>query len=45
MDKAYLKRASTVAKVIFGNVFYAFVIKLFLLPGNLMTGGTTGLSI
>ena len=45
MDKAYLKRASTVAKVIFGNVFYAFVIKLFLLPGNLMTGGTTGIGL
>ena len=45
MDKAYLKRESTVAKVIFGNVFYAFVIKLFLLPGNLMTGGTTGIGL
>ena len=45
MDKAYLKRASTVAKVIFGNVFYAFVIRLFLLPGNLMTGGTTGIGL
>ena len=45
MDKAYLKRASTVAKVIFGNVFYALVIKLFLLPGNLMTGGTTGIGL
>ena len=43
MDKACLKRVSTVAKVIFGNVFYAFVIRLFLLPGNLMTGGTTGM--
>ena len=45
MDKAYLKRASTVAKVIFGNVFYAFAIRLFLLPGNLMTGGTTGIGL
>lgn len=45
MDKAYLKRASTVAKVILGNVFYAFVIRLFLLPGNLMTGGTTGIGL
>ena len=33
MDKAYLKQASTVAKVIFGNVFYAFVIKLFFYRG------------
>ena len=45
MDQAYLKRAGTVATVILGNVFYAFVIKLFLLPGNLMTGGTTGIGL
>ena len=42
MDQAHLKRAGTVATVILGNVLYAFVIRLFLLPGNLMTGGTTG---
>ena len=45
MDQAHLKRAGTVATVILGNVFYAFVIKLFLLPGNLMTGGTTGIGL
>ena len=45
MDQAHLKRVGTVATVILGNVFYAFVIKLFLLPGNLMTGGTTGIGL
>ena len=45
MDQAYLKRAGTVATVILGNVFYAFVVRLFLLPGNLMTGGTTGIGL
>ena len=45
MDQAHLKRAGTVATVILGNVFYAFVIKIFLLPGNLMTGGTTGIGL
>ena len=45
MDQAHLKRAGTVATVILGNVFYAFVIRLFLLPGNLMTGGTTGIGL
>ena len=45
MDRVHLKRAGTVATVIFGNVFYAFVIRLFLLPGNLMTGGTTGIGL
>ncbi len=34
MDKAYLKRASTVATVILGNVLYAFVIRLFLFAGE-----------
>ena len=45
MDQAHLKKAGTVATVILGNVFYAFVIRLFLLPGNLMTGGTTGIGL
>lgn len=45
MDQAHLKRTGTVATVILGNVFYAFVIRLFLLPGNLMTGGTTGIGL
>ena len=45
MENIYLKRISTVATVIFGNVFYALVVKLFLLPGNLMTGGTTGIGL
>ena len=45
MNQAHLKRAGTVATVILGNVFYAFVIRLFLLPGNLMTGGTTGIGL
>ena len=45
MDQAHLKRAGTVATVILGNVFYAFEIRLFLLPGNLMTGGTTGIGL
>ena len=45
MDQAHLKRAGTVATVILGNVLYALVIRLFLLPGNLMTGGTTGIGL
>ena len=45
MDQAHLTSAGTVATVILGNVFYAFVIRLFLLPGNLMTGGTTGIGL
>ena len=45
MDQTHLKRAGTVATVILGNILYAFVIRLFLLPGNLMTGGTTGIGL
>ena len=45
MENIYLKRISTVATVIFGNVLYALVVRLFLLPGNLMTGGTTGIGL
>ena len=31
--------------VVFGNFFYALFIKLFLLPAELVTGGTTGLGL
>ena len=45
MENIHLKQISTVATVILGNVLYALVVKLFLLPGNLMTGGTTGIGL
>lgn len=45
MENIYLKRISTVATVVLENVFYALVVRLFLLPGNLMTGGTTGIGL
>lgn len=35
----------TVGIVILGNVLYALTVKLFLLPGNLMVGGTTGIGL
>lgn len=31
--------------VILGNILYALTVKLFLLPGNLITGGTTGIAL
>lgn len=40
-----LRNVWTVMLVIAGNVLYALVVKLFLLPGNLMTGGTTGIGL
>ena len=45
MENTHLKRVSTIITVILGNVLYALVVKLFLLPGNLMTGGTTGIGL
>ena len=36
---------SSLALVIFGNFVYALTVKLFLLPGGLVTGGTTGLGL
>lgn len=35
----------TAMVVIMGNILYALTVKLFLLPGNLMVGGTTGISL
>ena len=35
----------SVALMIGGNVLYALTVKLFLLPANLMSGGTTGLGL
>lgn len=45
METTKMKRLGTIATVIFGNALYAFAIKLFLLPGDLMTGGTTGIGL
>jgi len=35
----------TVITVILGNFIYAFAVKLFLLPANLMSSGTTGIAL
>ncbi len=40
-----LRNIWMVLVVIFGNIMYALVVKLFLLPGELMTGGTTGIGL
>lgn len=45
MEKKRLRDVQTIAVVILGNILYAMVVKLFLLPGNLMTGGTTGIGL
>lgn len=40
-----LRSVWTVGIVILGNILYALTVKLFLLPGNLMVGGTTGIGL
>ena len=35
----------TAAAVVVGNMLYALMVKLFLLPAGLVTGGTTGLAL
>jgi len=37
--------AKSLIAVICGNFLYALTVKLFLLPGNLVTGGTTGIAL
>lgn len=45
MENEKLRNIRTVAIIIAGNVLYALTVKLFLIPGNLMTGGTTGIGL
>lgn len=44
-SKKYLKMIYNLLLVVFGNATYALVVKLFVLPNNLMTGGTTGIAL
>ncbi len=34
-----------IATVLVGNTIYALAVSLFILPGGLITGGTTGLAL
>ena len=36
---------SSIPVIIFGNFIYALAVKLFILPGNLITGGSTGIAL
>ena len=40
-----VRSVRTFVIIILGNMLYALIVKLFLLPGNLMTGGTTGIGL
>lgn len=43
--KERLQTLWTFLTVVLGNLLYALTVKLFLLPGGLVTGGTTGIAL
>ena len=45
MNRNHRRALSSLALVALGNLIYALTVKLFLLPGGLVTGGTTGLGL
>lgn len=45
MKNKNLRKIGTIIVILFGNMLYALAVKLFLVPGNLITGGTTGLGL
>ena len=44
-ENGKMRNMWTAAVIIMGNLLYALTVKLFLLPGNLMVGGTTGIAL
>lgn len=40
-----MRSIRTAVVIILGNALYALTVKVFLLPGNLMVGGTTGIGL
>lgn len=44
-DSMVSRRSVSVLLVLFGNLLYALTVKLFLLPAELMSGGTTGIAL
>lgn len=46
MGEASMKQImKSISSVVLGNFLYALTVKLFLLPGGLVTGGTTGIAL
>ena len=45
MKKEMSKRIPALAAVVAGNFLYAFTVKAFLLPADLVTGGSTGIAL
>ena len=45
MKKKLLKTLPDLAAILLGNLFYAFIVAAFILPGELISCGTTGLAL
>ena len=45
MDKKWINGAEKLGMIVFGNFLYALAVTLFIVPNQLITGGTTGLAL
>lgn len=45
VQKMWSKNMKNLLAVLFGNLLYALTVKLFVLPADLVTGGTTGIAL
>ena len=45
MDKKWMNGAAKLGMIVFGNLLYALAVTLFIVPNQLITGGTTGLAL
>ncbi|MGN0351147.1 MAG: YitT family protein [Roseburia sp.] len=45
MQKKWLREIRALLFILGGNALYALAVKLFILPADLMTGGTTGIAL
>ena len=45
MSKGYSSLVRNMLIVVFGNLVYATGVVFFILPGGLITGGTTGIAL
>ncbi len=44
-EKKWWRAVYTLLLILAGNALYAFALKIFILPADLMTGGTTGIAL
>lgn len=45
MKEKIINHAGSILAILFGNFIYALSVAMFILPGSLITGGTTGLAL